>query len=719
MDRACRRRDRRGLRHARLGARVAARDARVGRGGRRADGAARARRRLLRLLLGRLYGGSQEALLTALAFAVAGPSTLLLKLVSLAIFALAAVLVWLVGRRTVGEPGARLAAALFWVWPPFLVWWSTKSRGVLYGSGLVIGAGSRCCSRFGCASATRSATPRCSASSLGLGVVGDAAVDVLVASRRSPGSRGAGPGVPPRSATRCRGSSSARRRGSRGTSATAGTRSFRESAAGAGTHVPRAPRRPLPDRPADLARAADAVVAALDARTSRSASRVLVLALGRLRVAVVRRPRGLEPLLVAAGGVSAPLRGVFVHVLRLRAALPRLPRSRAGAARSAGPLARDGPVVAAVAVRSSLAAWSVDGARAARARGSLPCDRADVRVPSDLGPLLELLERSDVDRVLANYWLAYRLTFESEERRDRQPDRLLALLPVPPGRRRRAAAGSRLRWSGSRRRAAASGRGCWVTATRACGRRVRRLRPVSAPPLSLNGWLRWDVLRRILDELDDVVTVLEIGAGLGAVAVRLAQRYEYVGVERDPTSFAVARDRLARLGRGTMVLGDPSAIDAAAPLRPGRRVRGARARRGRRRCGARLGLQAPTPADGSCSRCRRGESVGERPTSPWATIDATTRTTSPRCSPGRGSRTCAWSCMGSRSAICSSPRGTCSRGVARPVRSSSAQRRVAAGSSPATRCADHAGGLVPVPARAAAVRLVRARHRPRRGRARR
>jgi SAM-dependent methyltransferase len=85
---------------------------------------------------------------------------------------------------------------------------------------------------------------------------------------------------------------------------------------------------------------------------------------------------------------------------------------------------------------------------------------------------------------------------------------------------------------------------------------------VSAPPLSLNGWLRWDVLRRILDELAEIETVLEIGAGLGAVAFRLAERYEYVGVERDPTSFTVARDRLARLGRGTMVLGDPSAIDA-------------------------------------------------------------------------------------------------------------------------------------------------------------
>lgn len=85
---------------------------------------------------------------------------------------------------------------------------------------------------------------------------------------------------------------------------------------------------------------------------------------------------------------------------------------------------------------------------------------------------------------------------------------------------------------------------------------------MSAPPLTMNGWLRWDVIQRILDDLDGVETVLEIGAGLGAAAVRLAERYEYVGVERDSTSFAVAQSRLARLGRGTILLGDPSVVDA-------------------------------------------------------------------------------------------------------------------------------------------------------------
>ena len=40
----------------------------------------------------------------------------------------------------------------------------------------------------------------------------------------------------------------------------------------------------------------------------------------------------------------------------------------------------------------------------------------DVRVPSDVGPVIEVLEREGQTRVLANYWIAYRLTFESDER---------------------------------------------------------------------------------------------------------------------------------------------------------------------------------------------------------------------------------------------------------------------------------------------------------------
>ena len=41
---------------------------------------------------------------------------------------LACLVTWRIGRLTVGEPAARIGAALMWVWPPFLVFWSTKAR---------------------------------------------------------------------------------------------------------------------------------------------------------------------------------------------------------------------------------------------------------------------------------------------------------------------------------------------------------------------------------------------------------------------------------------------------------------------------------------------------------------------------------------------------------------------------------------------------------------
>jgi 4-amino-4-deoxy-L-arabinose transferase-like glycosyltransferase len=89
-------------------------------------------------LWGQPYGGTQEAILTAAGFRVAGTGTLLLKLVPAALYLAAAVLVWRVGRRTVGEPAARIAAVLFWIWPSYFVWRSTRAYG-FYGSGLVLG----------------------------------------------------------------------------------------------------------------------------------------------------------------------------------------------------------------------------------------------------------------------------------------------------------------------------------------------------------------------------------------------------------------------------------------------------------------------------------------------------------------------------------------------------------------------------------------------------
>lgn len=85
---------------------------------------------------GQPYGGSQEAFVTAGLFAVAGSSVVTLKLVPILFAAVTAWVTWRVGLRTVGEPAARLAAALFWMWPAFGVFRSTKNYS-FYSFGLL------------------------------------------------------------------------------------------------------------------------------------------------------------------------------------------------------------------------------------------------------------------------------------------------------------------------------------------------------------------------------------------------------------------------------------------------------------------------------------------------------------------------------------------------------------------------------------------------------
>lgn len=49
-------------------------------------------------------------------------------------------------------------------------------------------------------------------------------------------------------------------------------------------------------------------------------------------------------------------------------------------------------------------------------RGALALVQSDgATVPNDFRPLVSALDRRDVDRVFANYWVAYRLEFESDE----------------------------------------------------------------------------------------------------------------------------------------------------------------------------------------------------------------------------------------------------------------------------------------------------------------
>ena len=87
---------------------------------------------------------------------------------------------------------------------------------------------------------------------------------------------------------------------------------------------------------------------------------------------------------------------------------------------------------------------------------------------------------------------------------------------------------------------------------------ARDSRDVALPPLSPNGWLRWEVVSRLLPpgHLD----VLEVGCGQGGFGARLAQRYDYVGVEPDAISCATAQQRVAAVGDGEVRHGDLSVV---------------------------------------------------------------------------------------------------------------------------------------------------------------
>jgi hypothetical protein len=85
---------------------------------------------------GQGFGGSQEAILTAPLFALFGPGWLALRAVPIALTGVTAIVVWRVGRRTLGEPAAAFAGCLMWVWPPFLLQRLTHQYG-FYASGVL------------------------------------------------------------------------------------------------------------------------------------------------------------------------------------------------------------------------------------------------------------------------------------------------------------------------------------------------------------------------------------------------------------------------------------------------------------------------------------------------------------------------------------------------------------------------------------------------------
>lgn len=92
---------------------------------------------------GQPYGGSQEALLAAPFVAIFGTTLFAIRVVPLLLGAAAAVILWRVGRRLFGETAGVACALVFWVWPPYELVHGTPAYGfyatnVLYVSLLLL-----------------------------------------------------------------------------------------------------------------------------------------------------------------------------------------------------------------------------------------------------------------------------------------------------------------------------------------------------------------------------------------------------------------------------------------------------------------------------------------------------------------------------------------------------------------------------------------------------
>lgn len=91
------------------------------------------------------YAGTLEPGLVAAVIAATGLSVVAVKAVPLALSAVMAVLVWRLGRHFLVERAAQAAGVLCWVAPASYVWWATKERGfywvsICLGIGLLLAA---------------------------------------------------------------------------------------------------------------------------------------------------------------------------------------------------------------------------------------------------------------------------------------------------------------------------------------------------------------------------------------------------------------------------------------------------------------------------------------------------------------------------------------------------------------------------------------------------
>lgn len=404
-----------------------------------------------------LYGGTQEAYLTAAVFALTGSSVLVLKLVPLTLFAGCGVLLWRVGLRTVGEPAARLGAGLFWIFPAYLVWWTTKARAY-YAMGLL-------CELVVLLLVLRlrERDSRRDAALLGLALgcgvwatlqflLGALPALGWLAWRRPRAFRLAWIAVP---AFAVGGAPWLVWNASHDWKAV-----FPKAVAGADTsYGERLGSLFSTTLPTWLGLR---VPFTLDWLVGPALGWALLGAtLAGFTLLVLRWPKNVEPLLVIAVLFpflyAASSFTYFVGEPRYLVYLAPVTALLFGRALSRPRIAVIGLIV--------LLALTVAGLVRLERDGTFRPPAPDVRIPVDIGPLVSTLERERAHRVLANYWIAYRLSFETGERilasstgfvRDLQADRIVRSSPNPAyvflaGSRTESAARSRLEARGYRR----------------------------------------------------------------------------------------------------------------------------------------------------------------------------------------------------------------------------------------------------------------------------
>lgn len=354
------------------------------------------------------YGGTLEPAIAAAVFAIFGSSVIALKLATLGVFAAAAALTWRIGIRTVGASAALVGASLFWVFPAFFVWWTTKARGY-YAVGLLLGL-----VVVLLALRLRERESRRDAALLGLalglgwwtspGVLILAVPALVWLLWRRPSVVRLVPialpgfviGIAPWLAWNLRNSWL--------------SLDLSPVASEQSTFVDRVVNLFHYVLPTWLGLR---VPFSLDWLLGPVVGWIgLGAAIAGFGLLVARRRPGLEPLLLATA-MFPLLYGLskftyYVEEPRYVVYLSPVLALLAGSAFAT-------PARAAAALGVALA-LSVAGLVQLDREEQFQPVAQDVRVPSDLGPVLDLLEREGQTRVLANYWLAYRLSFESDER---------------------------------------------------------------------------------------------------------------------------------------------------------------------------------------------------------------------------------------------------------------------------------------------------------------